>query len=205
MASDTSPVRVFTWVVAGLLGIAVGAVAALLATSVMADPMQSVPGHPEWRTKHATATQHPNMYVRAFAARYGLLGLSTSEAKYYHTIADRQGRPLSTACDYEITGQGLPAQWWSLTLYATDGFLARNDDHANHIGTTNVVAGADGKWSIRIGKTRDGASNWLSTRNAGTQFVLTLRMYLPTQAVVDGQVPDLPAIQRMSCQAEHGS
>lgn len=200
-----SKARVLPWIVLALVGLAVGIGTALLATSTLVDPMQTVPGHPEWRTKRASAAQQANMYVRAFAARYGLLGLDRSEAIYYHTIADRQGRTLSSACAYEITGQGLPVQWWSLTLYANDGFLSHNDDDANHIGSANVSAKPDGTWDIHVGAARNGAANWLSTRNSGANFVLTLRMYLPSQALIDGQIPNLPEIQRTSCQAEHAS
>ena len=200
-----SKARVLRWGVLALVGLAVGVGTALLATSTLVDPMQTVPGHPEWRTKRASGTDQPSMYVRAFSARYGLMGLKRSEAIYYHTIADRQGRTLSSSCDYEITGQGLPVQWWSLTLYANDGFLSRNTDEANHIGSANVSAKPDGTWDIHIGATRNGAANWLSSRNSGANFVLTLRMYLPTQAVIDGEVPNLPEIQRTSCQGEHAS
>ncbi len=187
------------WLLPILLGTVVGLGTAWWATGETS--IRPIPGHPEWRGDTFSGSTHADAYTRARIARTGLLALSRDEAAYYIATRDHDGRALTDACSYEVTGKAMPGQWWALTLYASDLFLPRNDDHANDVGSDAVAAVPDGSWSVRVAATRDGAANWLSTRNSG-DFSLTMRLYQPERAVLEGTVPNLPDIRRMSCQAQ---
>lgn len=190
------------WLLPILLGTVVGLGTAWWATGETS--IQPIPGHPEWRGDMSSGSTHAGAYTRARIARTGLLALSRDEAVYYIATRDHDGRALTDACSYEVTGKTLPGQWWALTLYASDLFLPRNDDHANDVGSDAVAAVPDSSWSVRVAATRDGAANWLSTRDSG-DFSLTLRLYQPDPSVLDGKVPNLPDIRRTACQAQSRS
>lgn len=189
-----------------LLPIAIGALAGLGSAwwATGEATMEPLPGHPEWRSDTTAGSTHADVYTRARIARTGLLALNRDETIYYFAATDHDGRALSDACRYEITGNALPGQWWALTLYASDMFLARNDDEANNVGSSDMVTAPDGSWTVRVAATREGAANWLSTRNSGA-FLVNIRLYQPDKAVQDGKVPDLPVIHRVVCQEQSKS
>jgi hypothetical protein len=188
---------VLRWGLAGLAGLAMGAASAWWATGSRS--MAHVQGHPEWLHDRSTGSVDAGPYTRARIARFGLLALNRNEALYYLADRDDEGNALREACTYEVDGAGLPSQWWSLTLYAQDMYLARNDDRAASVGTGHVAIAADGRWSVRVATQREDAANWLSTRHAG-DFTLGLRLYRPATALIEGkQVPELPSIHRLAC------
>ncbi len=138
-------------------------------------------------------------YTRAIIAKIGLLALSRAETIYFHIYADAAGKRLDDRCAYELRGGALPARWWSITVYAGDDFLPVNGDDAQSIDVTRLTKAPDGRWSARVAATRDGAKNWISTKNAG-RFSLGLRMYNPAdaaRATIDAI--DFPEIRTISC------
>jgi len=186
------------WSLAVIVGVAAGLLSARwVMTSPGANFAEARGGI--WRTSLDIGSTEANPYVRAVVAKRGLLGLSAKETIYYSASVDADGRPLREACDYEISGRGLPARWWSITLYADDDFLAVNQDGAPSIDATTVVAGPAGAWTGRIGRQRAGAANWLSSKAAG-DLALSIRMYNPAPAVLDRPLEvDLPTIRRLGC------
>lgn len=186
------------WSLAIILGLAAGV---LSARWVVMSPGGSFAQARDgvWRTSLDVGSTKANPYIRAVVARRGLLGLSARETIYYNASTDAEGRPLREACDYEISGGGLPARWWSITLYAHDDFLAVNQDGAPSIDATTVVAGPGGAWTGRIGRERAGAANWLSSKAAG-DLVLSIRLYNPAPTVLAHPLEvDLPRIKRLGC------
>lgn len=138
-------------------------------------------------------------YTRGIIATIGLLALNRSETIYFHRYLDEDGQPLTESCMYDLSGGDLPARWWSITVYAADDFLPLNDDAALSIDATQIVREAGGSWTARMAPQRGGASNWISTRAAGT-FSLALRMYNPNdQARDDPSSIPYPKIRRLSC------
>ena len=118
----------------------------------------------------------------------------------YLAYADERGRPLSPNCAYELTGGPLPARWWSVTIYDKANYLPVNGDKAESDDATRTVKDTAGRWTVRISPTRDGAQDWISSRNAGP-FVLTLRLYNPEPAARDhvDTIP-FPTIRTLKCQ-----
>ena len=151
-----------------------------------------------WSYNRATGSEAAGPYTRAIIARQGLLALSAREARYYTLWKDDHDQPLQESCIYELSGRALDARWWSVTLYADDSFLARNSDHAGSIDASRVTPGANGSWQARVSPVRGDAQYWLSSRNAGRDFSLTLRVYNPSSDFE--ATPDtLPQLTRVSC------
>jgi hypothetical protein len=107
---------------------------------------------------------------------------------------------LRESCSYRLSGEDLPARWWSETLYDAEGFLARNAQDAHSIDATSVVRSVDGAYEALLATGRGQEQNFLATEGAG-RFSLTLRLYNPEPVVTS--TPEalvLPRISRISCQ-----
>ena len=94
----------------------------------------------------------------------------------------------------------MPAQWWSLTVYANDSYLPINEDNALSFDASRA---GDGAWQVTIAPEPphpDAETNWISNREAG-QFDVTLRLYVPDQALLDDPEGTLtpPALYRGVC------
>ncbi|MEP1420697.1 MAG: DUF1214 domain-containing protein [Erythrobacter sp.] len=156
-----------------------------------------------WRSDFAIGSEAADPYTRARVARHGLLGLAKSEAVYFTRTTDSDGEPLREACDYRITGGPMPADWWSITLYNGESFLPDNTDAALSVDATQVDVD-DGPWKAIASPNRpvDGTA-WISSKAAKT-FDLTLRLYVPSDALLDAPKDTLtpPRVERMSCEGE---
>ena len=151
-----------------------------------------------WRSDFAIGSEAADAYTRARVARHGSLALAKSEAVYFTRATDDAGRALSDACTYRLSGGGMPAGWWSVTLYDGRSLLPDNSDKALSIDAGRA---GDGDWEAVIAAERPAAaSHWISSRNAGT-FDLTLRLYMPDPAVLETPVQTLllPRIERLGC------
>ncbi|MDJ0979186.1 MAG: DUF1214 domain-containing protein [Erythrobacter sp.] len=154
-----------------------------------------------WRSDFAIGSEAADPYTRARVARHGLLALAKSEAVYFTTTTDSEGRALVETCDYRVTGGSMPSQWWSLTLYRqSDSMLPMNTDEALSIDATSV--GRDGDaWSARVSsKQPDGERHWISSKGAEA-FDLMLRLYVPSEALLADPETALtpPVVERLSC------
>jgi hypothetical protein len=135
---------------------------------------------------------------RSFTPVQGLLALAAEEAVYFVATDDSEGSELRGDCTYRVTGDDLPASWWSLTLY--DGaYLPQNDDGHLSVDATGVERAADGWWSAYLAPSPEGRANWISTNGADRPNLL-LRLYLPDDSVLDdpSTVP-VPRITRLTC------
>jgi len=152
-----------------------------------------------WKTDFEIGSDSASGALRARVARKGLFALSRSEAVYYTRNVDNQGRDFLAHCTYRLSGGRFPAEWWSVTLYDQDSFLARNRDEAASINMDQVVE-SGGAWNALIGSEQPSSGgNWISTNGADT-FDLTLRLYRPNLAqLMSGKVTGFPTLERLSC------
>ncbi len=192
--------RILLWILAGLLGLAIGAGSALAMAGLLpgvADEPGGTVDVAGWRSDFAIGSVAADPYTRARIARHGLLALARSEAVYFTRARDEAGRPLSERCTYRLSGGAMPARWWSVTLYDGSGRLPMNDDAALSIDATRV---GPGPWRATIAPTRPATGPWISSRKAG-RFDLTLRLYVPDPALfaAPGRTLDPPTIRRLSC------
>lgn len=176
-------------------GLLVGLASGVAAISLAAPGLDDYGG---WRTASAIGSPAAGPYTRAVVARTGLLALTRREAVYFTRYADDRGAPLSETCRYRLDGVGLPARWWSVTLYAADNFLAVNGDHAYAFDATRAPPDPAASWHVIISPTAE-PGPWISSRNAG-RFSLTLRLYNPApEALAAPAAIRFPQIHRLSC------
>ncbi|MBI1392818.1 MAG: DUF1214 domain-containing protein [Alphaproteobacteria bacterium] len=152
-----------------------------------------------WMADLSTGSAAAGPLERARIARAGLFALNASEAVYFVRARDDAGARLDPACDYELAGGALPAEWWSTTLYAEENFLALNNDGAASI-QSEEIAPDGGRWRAVISGERPAdATPWISS-NGAKAFDLTLRLYGPDLAALTASPPpEFPAIRRMAC------
>lgn len=185
-----------------LVGLAIGGASALILAGIWprGAPManSSTVDIDGWRSDFAVGSEAADPYTRARVARHGLLALAKSEAVYFTRSTDDRGKQLREECIYELSGEGQPARWWSITLYDGDSRLPMNEDDALSVDASET---GDGAWKAVIAPAEpDKAFHRISSRNAGT-FDLTLRLYVPSDSVLDAPAKTLnpPSISRMGC------
>jgi hypothetical protein len=188
--------QILAWIVAIAAGLALGGASAWAALTVGVSGFSAHYG--AWSLNRAAGSTAAGPYTRAIIARYGLLALSSREALYFNLERDEHGQPLSESCIYDLAGRDLATRWWSVTLYARDSYLARNDDHAASVDSSRVSAGDDGLWRARISSVQGNSVNWLSSRNARRGFSLTLRVYNPQRDFAPSE-DALPKLTTVSC------
>ena len=188
---------ILPWALASLLGLGAGLASAVWLTGEAG--MRPVPADPSWSVDALAGAQDANLYTRARIARIGLLALNRKEAVYYIAERDAHGARLMENCRYAISGGELPGQWWSLTVYAQDRFLARNQNDAHSVGAQGLGLDADGRWQVELGPERPTGTAWLSSRGSGEPSI-ALRIYRPAAAVVARPLDiRLPRIERLAC------
>lgn len=186
--------RMLVWAAAVLVGAALGVASAWAALSFGASTFTETYG--AWSHSRAAGSQAADPYTRAIIAREGLLALSAREALYFSLDRDEEDRPLDESCVYELHGLPLSARWWSVTLYARDGYLAQNRDNAGSVDASRI--GNDRPWGARIAPVQGDAAHWLSSRGARRGFSLMLRVYNPHQDFRPSE-ETLPALTTVSC------
>lgn len=189
--------RMLAWAAAMLVGAVLGAASAWGALSFGASTLTESYG--AWSHSRAAGSQAADPYTRAIIAREGLLALSAREALYFSLDRDEDGRQLDERCVYELGGLPLSARWWSLTLYARDGFLAENRDNAASVDASRI--GNDRPWRTRVAPVQGDAAHWLSSRGARRGFSLMLRVYNPHQDFHPSE-ETLPSLTTLSCAEE---
>lgn len=188
--------RVLAWSAAIAVGLVLGAASAWAALELGRSSFSERYG--AWLHSRAAGSEAAGPYTRAIIAREGLLALSAREALYFTLDRDESGHPLDQACEYELVGRDIDARWWSVTLYASDDFLARNGDHAQSIDASRVRVGERGVWRARVAPVQGDALHWLSSRAARRGFSLMLRVYNPRREF-HPSAEALPALTTLSC------
>ncbi|MEG3150207.1 DUF1214 domain-containing protein [Sphingomonas sp. ZT3P38] len=184
------------YLIGAVVGILIGTGGAIW--SVRAGALGSAERIGPWTTGRDFGTAQASAHTRAVVALRGLLALPATEARYYTAAVDDAGRPLEGRCRYVINGGGLPAKWWSLTLYDRAGYLVANQPGVYSVGSAGLPSSEQAHWTVVVAPQRQ-AGHWLPTGGI-ERFELTLRAYLPddggkgnfTQA-------QLPSIVREAC------
>lgn len=140
------------------------------------------------------AGQHGDYLVRAALQSFaGIVANDSDEAMHITATSDSLGRPLDGSKQYNLRfapGELPPVDgFWSLTLYDLSANLVPNPLARYAIGdrTLGLERDSDGGLTLHVGGVlQDGAraANWLPAPRSGG-FMLILRAYLPSPAVVD--------------------
>jgi hypothetical protein len=130
--------------------------------------------------------------LRGAVALFGLGANVPADSVYANALVDLNGNTLDGNNLYAIhfpAGQTPPVNgFWSVTVYDKEtGFLVHNPIQRYSVGSeTGLVPNADGSVDILLQSTPPSSlqSNWLPT--PAKPFTLTLRLYWPAPAVLDG-------------------
>lgn len=187
------------FVLSAVLGLVLGAGSAL---AWMTHGMVS---HGGWSSSRVTGSVQADPWTRASVALTGLLALNRTQAIYFIRRTDDAGAQLVDRCRYRVSGGPLPARWWSVTVYAADNYLPRNNDAALSFDATRVQRDATGQWTAIAADRPQRGATWVSTRDAG-RFDLTLRLYNPDAAAqADFDAIPMPHVQKIDCRAGAGA
>lgn len=138
---------------------------------------------------------------RAAVAMVGLGALPPEEAVYPNTEKDSEGMPLNGRHRYRIrfaAGRLPPVDaFWSLSLYDQQGFFIASETNRYAVGDRDqLYFEEDGSLVIHIQADPPGLTNanWLPSPTGN--FLLTMRLYLPTQSFLAGdwQVPKIERV-----------
>jgi hypothetical protein len=133
-------------------------------------------------------------YLRRQVVAYSDLGATVVEDAISPTsMADADGKPLESTNHYvmHFTPEEIPPAhaFWSLTLYNEQQFLTANRLNRFALGDGDpLMKNADGSLDLYIQHESPGAEkehNWLPAPPEG-RFSLTLRLYWPKPAALDG-------------------
>lgn len=149
-----------------------------------------------WTTNTRAGSSAANALTRARIAINSILAMDRKEAIYFFSSRDDLGNPLDPNLDWEIRGRGFDCRWWSFTLYDEEQQLIESLSRRYSVHSDNVVPEPDGSYRIVISRGNPG-TNWLASGHAH-RLTLTIRLYNPSQAVLDdvGRVA-LPSIRRL--------
>ena len=154
-----------------------------------------------WITIFGLGMPDNGMLLRAAHAQFfpGPVNVP-QEAMYWWTNVDGAGHTLSGAHNYlmHFPPGGLPPNqaFWSLTMGdARNHFVANPLNRYNVSDRTGLAQNPDGSVDIYIQNTAPAGheSNWLPAP-AG-HFILWLRVYMPGQAILDGQYQVPPVVE----------
>jgi hypothetical protein len=141
--------------------------------------------------------------TRAFIAYAGLGALTSDDAVYPSAFIDNKGQALDAAYKYVIhfPKDQLPpsaVNVWSISPYR-DNFYVRNTmNRYGILSSMPLKFNPDGSLDVYVQATSPGPereSNWLPTPPSG-RFNLTIRVYQPVKAMLDGTYK-LPPVTRM--------
>lgn len=146
-----------------------------------------------WSVNTQTGIYGNDYLTRAAITKLGFGANIPQEALYPTTLTDNQGKPYNGTNKYAIhfdPGQTPPVDgFWSITMYNEEKYFYDNPLNRYSIGkyTDGLKTNEDGSLDIYIQNQSPGAdkeSNWLPSPADG--FYMVLRMYLPTEQVLNG-------------------
>jgi hypothetical protein len=145
--------------------------------------------------------------LRAVGAMVGYGGNDAIEAFYPTAREDNSGEPLDGARRYQLTFTTSPPvrAFWSITMYDTSydgtaGYMVENPINRYLINSTTegLVYGDDGSLILTIQHKQpedaDEQANWLPAPEG--VFYLTMRMYWPEPAALDGTWTPPPVVRK---------
>jgi hypothetical protein len=179
-------------------GIIIGGVLALITAQILMNAyVTTVNG---WTTILGCGEPgHGMLFKAACANRLPAVNVP-QEAMYWTTSVDGAGQKLSGQHNYimHFPAGGLPPNnaFWSLTMGdAQNHFVPNPISRYSVSDRTGLVPNADGSVSIYIQNAAPAGhgSNWLPAPSG--KFILWLRVYVPGQAILDGEYKVPPVVE----------
>jgi hypothetical protein len=186
-------------ILATLVTLAAGLAGGLWLSSGLLDAAQT-PGTIRsggWKSWPRAGAPDADPYARALYARRGEVPLAPAEGLALYADRDGEGRALSAACAYRLTGRMPQARIWTLAAYTQNGAVQANAANRFVLTSAEAVGGAEaGVWIARDPR----PGNWLPLGSAD-RFVVILRLYDTPLAAVTSAIDGarLPRIERVDC------
>jgi len=155
-----------------------------------------------WRIANDFIGAYGASYLRrAAVALFGLGAVLPEDAVYPSTSTDGDGRPLDGAGNYVLrfTSSEVPPAdaFWSVTVYDNDGYPVANVLNRFALGDRDPINfAADGSLELYLSAQSPGGdreANWLPIPRAA--FNLTMRLYAPQRAVLEGAWSPPPVLR----------
>jgi hypothetical protein len=154
-----------------------------------------------WITMFGLGVPGNGMFLRAAHAQLFLGPVNVpQEAMYWWTNSDGAGHTLSGEHDYALhfPPGGLPPNdaFWSLTMGdAKNRFVANPINRYSVSDRSGLAQNADGSVDIYLQNTAPAGheSNWLPAPT--DNFILWLRVYIPGEAILDGEYEVPPVVE----------
>jgi hypothetical protein len=163
-----------------------------------------------WTMATSGVGQYGNNYLlRAQVAQRALGANNPQDAVYGYTQKDGRNRWLDGTQNYQIhfappgNNEGIPPVngFWSITIYDKAGKLVKNQDAIDHNVLYNAIGGkmvqghsacfnSDGSLDLYLQPTAPSGGtpfcNWLPTTGNNEPFIVFLRMYWPSDVILNG-------------------
>ncbi len=128
------------------------------------------------RTFGSKAEVDPVHFLIGTASAWG--GLPDKDAQYVNVQPDL---PVG---EYELTVKDVPVKgFWSISLYNAKGYFQKNSLNAYSLNNLTAKPNKDGSYTLRFGGCTSSTENCLPIMEGWNYAV---RMYEPSQAIVDG-------------------
>lgn len=156
-----------------------------------------------WQANRLAGSPSADPYAKARLARDGNLTLGLAEGIAFRARLDDQGRELSRACTYRLTGEVPPSRVWTLSPFAPSGDPIMPSEGRPGWLVSEDLMRDDSNEAVVLVSPQAQPGNWLALGGRGP-FVLALTLY-DTPASTSGGAAELalPTIERVGCPA-HG-
>jgi hypothetical protein len=154
-----------------------------------------------WQFWYNEGRSDADPYTRARMARSGRLPVTAASALFLTATTDTDGGRLTSGCSYEIIARPIPAQWWNITLFDSQGGLIPNKAERYSYNSESLTLPTSGAYRIYLSsKARGGA--WLPS-GENKSLMLVMNIVRP-QSVADASTgrlrPEfLPEIRKTGC------
>ena len=152
-----------------------------------------------WAYWFRQGTADADPYTIAHIAREGTLPITATSDMTFTATRDSAGARLSGDCTYEVRGYSVPALWWSIAAFRSDGHVMPNKTGRSSFTSANISTAHDGSFLVRLSPEVQ-PGNWLPAEH-GTRVVLRLEILRPLSP--DGLLKSgddiLPAITLVEC------
>ncbi len=147
--------------------------------------------------REGTADADP--YTIAHVARQGVLPITTASEMVFSATRDSAGSHLSGDCTYEIRGTSVPALWWGLAAFKSDGGIMPNKTGRSGFTSANMLTAPDGTFTVRLSPDVQ-PGNWIPAER-GSRVVLRLSILRPLSpdSFLKSGGDILPEINLMEC------
>ncbi|MGO8953440.1 MAG: DUF1214 domain-containing protein [Rhodomicrobium sp.] len=147
--------------------------------------------------REGTADADP--YTIAHVARQGVLPVTAASEMVFTATRDSAGSHLSGNCTYEIRGYAVPALWWNIAAFKSDGEIMPSKTGRSGFSSANILSAPEGTFTVRLSPDVQ-PGNWIpATRGNRVILQLTVLRPLSPDNLLKAGGEILPEITLMEC------